>query len=58
MSRPKKTIPTVNFKVGLPEDLAEKVELHLFSEVEGTIPLGAKQEFFTMLVRGFFNGNA
>ena len=51
MANKKKVIRTVYFNLGLPEDLAARVKLDLFSDVEGRIPLGAIQEFFTMLVR-------
>lgn len=54
MARPKKTIPTVYHNIGLPEDLAVKLKLHLFSEVEDKVPMGAQQNFFTKLVRDFF----
>ena len=51
MPRPKKTIRTIFKTVGLPEDLVARLELDLFSELEGRVPLGAQQEFFTKLVR-------
>ncbi len=54
MARPKKTIRTIFKNIGLPEDLVAKLELHLYSEVEGRIPLGAQQEFFTKLLRDYF----
>lgn len=54
MARPKKTIRTVYKNIGLPEDLAAKMELHLYSEVEGRIPFGAQQEFLTKLLQDFF----
>jgi hypothetical protein len=56
MARPKNTLKTVYFNVGLPEDLAVKVKLELYSELEGKIPFGASQEFFTGLVRSHFKG--
>lgn len=55
MARPKKTIRSVPMNICLPEDLAAKVELSLFSEVEGKVPFGAKQEFFSKLVRDHFD---
>ena len=55
MARPTKTIRTIYKNIGLPEDLVAKVELELFSEVEGKIPFGAQQEFFTELLREYFN---
>lgn len=54
MPRPKQTIRTVYFHVGLPEDLAAKIQLQLFSEVESKIPIGAYQRYFTELVRRDF----
>jgi hypothetical protein len=55
MARPKKTIRTVYTNIGLPEDLAARVKLELYSEVEGKIPFGAQQEFFSNLLREYFN---
>jgi len=55
MPRPLKTVRTVYFHIGIPEDLAAQVKLHLFSEVEGKIPLGAQQEFFVSLLREYFS---
>ena len=54
MARPKKTVRTIFKNIGLPEDLVARLELHLFSDVEGRIPQGAQQEFFTKLVRDYF----
>lgn len=55
MSRPKKTVRTIFKNIGIPEDLVAKLELHLYSDVEGRIPLGAQQEFFTQLLRDYFD---
>ena len=55
MARPKKTIPTVVIKACIPEDLAAKVRLVCYSEVEGKIPQGALQEFFVQLLQDYFN---
>lgn len=52
--RPAKTLKGIQTNVSLPEDLALRVKLHLFSEVEGKIPHGRQQEFFSKLVRHFF----
>ena len=54
MSRPKKTIRTVYKNIGLPEDLVARIELELYSEVEGRIPFGAQQAFFTNLLTEHF----
>jgi hypothetical protein len=55
MARPKKLIRTVYKNIAIPEDLAAKVELELYSEVEGKIPFGAQQEFFSRLLRAYFD---
>ena len=58
MARPKKTVPTVYKNIGIPQDLADKVELELYSEVEGRVPFGAQQEFYTNLLRWYFDEQA
>jgi hypothetical protein len=58
MARPKKTTRTTFINVGLPQDLAHKVELHLYSGLEGKVPHGKKSEFFTQLVEEFFRKQA
>jgi hypothetical protein len=58
MARPKKLIRTVYKNIAIPEDLAAKVELELYSEVEGKIPFGAQQEFFSRLLRAYFDKQA
>ena len=55
MARPKKLIRTVFKNIALPEDLVAKLELELFSEIEGKIPFGKQQEFFTKLLTDYFN---
>lgn len=54
MARPKSTIRTVPVHISLPEDLADKVELMLYSELEGKVPHGEKSKFFTQLVTEHF----
>jgi len=54
MARPRKTIRTVYTNIGIPEDLAARVQLELYSELEGKIPFGAQQEFYTKLLREYF----
>ena len=56
MARPKKTIRTVYQNIALPEDLVAKVELELYSDLEEKVPFGAKAEFFTKLLRDYFEG--
>lgn len=54
MARPKKVTRTIYKNIGLPEDLVARIELHLFSDLEGKIPFGAQQEFFAALAWKFF----
>lgn len=51
--RPRKVIPSTPLTVRLPMDLKAKIDLVLFSEVEGRIPQGAHQEFFTTMIKEF-----
>ena len=57
MARPKKTVRTVFKNIGVPEDLVEKINIELYSELEGKIPFGAQQAFFTKLLREHFDGS-
>ena len=54
MPRPRKTIPAVYVNVALPEDLAARMKLMLFSDLEGKIPHGAQSEFIAGLVKKYF----
>lgn len=51
MARPRKAIRPVEKTVSLPEDLVAKVDLELFSEVEGKVPFGAWQKYLEALIR-------
>lgn len=46
MSRPKSIMPTQHLNVKLPLDKLAKLNAHLFSEIEGRVPMGAYQAFF------------
>ena len=54
MARPKQTTPSVMLNLALPEPLAQKLELELFSELEGRIPTGAYKNFFSNLLTAHF----
>lgn len=54
MGRPKKTIPPVRVGFVLPQDLAERVDKHLRSDVENRVPHGVKSSFLEGLIRKFF----
>jgi hypothetical protein len=52
--RPAKLIPSERLGLYLPVDMKARIDLHLFSEVEGRVPSGAYSKFFEGLVREFF----
>ena len=49
------TVPTVATNIHFPEPVRARMDLHLFSEVEGRVPLGAYQRVLTPLVQDFFD---
>lgn len=51
MARPRKAIRPVEKTISLPEDLVAKVELELYSDVEGKVPFGAWQRYLERLIR-------
>lgn len=55
MARPTMTERTVYKNIALPESLAGRLDLELFSEVEGRVPFGAYKEFFTGLIERHFS---
>lgn len=40
----------------LPQSMRGRVDLHLYSELEGCVPRGKYREFFMSLLTAFFNG--
>lgn len=54
MPRPARTDRPVSKHLHLPESLAGKVELLLFSELEGKVPHGAWQAFICRLIEEHF----
>ena len=56
MGRPSKTLRSVQKNIAIPEDLCARLELELYSEVEGRIPHGVQQAFFEKLLRDYFDG--
>lgn len=54
MARPRKVVRTIFKNIAIPEDLVARLELELYSELEGKIPFGAQQEFFSKLLREYF----
>jgi hypothetical protein len=53
--RPAPIIKKIRHEIYIPEDLAVRLRLHLYSELEGRIPVGKISEFFSNLVRDYFD---
>jgi hypothetical protein len=51
MPRPRKAIRPVEKNISLPQDLVLKVDLLLYSELEGKVPFGAWQRYVERLIR-------
>lgn len=51
MPKPKRTIRPVEKSISIPEDIAAKVDLMLFSDFEGRIPHGAWSRLVVGLLR-------
>ena len=56
MARPISTIRTLSKNLRLSEEVCAKMELHLFSEAEGRIPVGAQSNLIDDLLRAYFAG--
>lgn len=54
MARPRKAIRPVEKNISLPEDIVARVDLELFSEVDGKVPFGAWQRYILRLIREDF----
>ena len=50
MARPKKTDRPIEKNISLPQSVVVRVELELFSELEGKVPFGAWQRYILRLV--------
>lgn len=55
MARRPNILRPITLNTTLPEDLRAKLDLHLFSEVEGRVPKGAYQRLITELLNQYFN---
>jgi hypothetical protein len=53
MRRPNILRP-IKLTTTLPEDIRAKLDLYLYSEVEGRVPKGAYQQFFIERIQEFF----
>jgi hypothetical protein len=56
MSRRPNLIPSKQLNLALPVDLHAKVTAHLYSELEGRVPLGAYQGLISQLLREYLDG--
>lgn len=54
MPRPRKAVRSIEKNISIPEDLVTRVELELWSELEGKVPFGAWQGLITKLLREHF----
>lgn len=50
MARPKKTDRPIEKNLSLPSSIVARVELELFSELEGRVPFGAWQKYIVGLI--------
>ena len=50
MARPKKTDRPIEKNISLPSSVVARVELELFSELEGRVPFGAWQRYIVGLI--------
>ena len=55
MARPKKVIRPVEKSLSLPQDLADRIELLLWSELEGKVPHGAFSKLVEKALRAFLS---
>lgn len=50
MAKPRKAIKSVEKTVSIDEDLVARVDLELFSELEGKVPFGAWKKYLQSLI--------
>ncbi|MDE2097543.1 MAG: hypothetical protein KGL39_09880 [Patescibacteria group bacterium] len=54
MPRKPSIIPSAKLTLCLPEDIRTRLDIYLFSELEGRVPKGAYQAFFLSRILDFF----
>ena len=54
MARPRNAIPSRELSIMLDEQIATRLELHLWSEAEQRLPYAARQKFITARLREYF----
>lgn len=55
MPRPASTVRRISKNISLPEDIIARMEIDLFSEAEGRIPVGAQSRLIEQLLREHYN---
>lgn len=51
MARPRKAIRPVEKRISIDEDLVARVELELWSDLEGKVPFGSWSQYINRLIR-------
>jgi hypothetical protein len=54
MGRNRQVVKTIEKSVSLPSPLVDRMDLELFSPIQGRVPQGAYQQFFTTLISEYF----
>lgn len=54
LSRRPNIVPSSSLHLQLPEDLRARLDLTLFSEIEGCVPRGEYARFFSARIREYF----
>lgn len=55
MSRPVHIIRPTRLEISVPEDLRAKLDLMLFSPLEGRVPAGEYSRFINRLIKDYFS---
>lgn len=55
MARKLNVVRPVKLHTHIAEDLRAKIDLHLYSSLEGRVPVGAYRQFFEQLIKEYFS---
>lgn len=55
MTRRRNIVPSIQLNVALPEDIHDRMTLHLYSELEGRVPFGSYQRFLVERIKEYFS---
>jgi hypothetical protein len=53
MARPKRAIPSVEKNISIDQDIVTRIDLELYSELEGKVPHGAWSRLMNALLRNY-----